>query len=340
MRRVYSSWHRASMVAGVALVLSAGAAGQSATPAASDADAGTWTPPLTPWGDPNLQGNFTNKDETAPFERPEDLGTRAFLTEEEFAARDKRAQEQHAQRQNPIPNPESRGINPGGEWLEFRAASRRTSLLIDPPDGRLPPQTDAAKQRAAAREEARRGRSPADSYEDRSLYDRCISRGLPGSMMPVIYGNSYRIVQAPGVVAISYEMIHETRLIPVDDRPRAGAAARSYMGEARARWEGHTLVVETINFNPKMSFRGSNPETTRLVERFTPTGPNTIEWQVTVEDPSTWTSPFTFAMDLTRDDSEAMIEYACHEGNMAMANILSGHRADERAAAAAEAARR
>ena len=332
MRPEHSSWQRSSVAAAL-LVVSTVAVAQTGAPAA--VPVGAWTPRITPWGDPDLSGNFTNKDETAPFERPEDLGTREFLTAEEFAERDRRAQEQHAQRQNPVPNPESTSINPGGEWLEFRAASRRTSLLVDPPNGRLPPQTDAAKQRAAARDEARRGRGPADSYEDRSLYDRCISRGLPGSMMPVIYGNSYRIVQAPGVVAISYEMIHETRLIPVEDRPRVGAAARSYMGEARGRWEGNTLVVETINFNPKMSFRGSDPETMRLVERFTPTGPNTIEWRVTVEDPATWTSPFTFVMDLTRDDSEAMIEYACHEGNMAMANILSGHRADERAAAAA-----
>jgi len=339
MRREHSSWHRASLAAALLLALGTVASGQSGAPAVSGTDAGTWTPRLTPWGDPDLSGNFTNKDETAPFERPADLGTREFLTDEEFAARDKRAQEQHAQRQNPIPNPESTSINPGGEWLEFRGASRRTSLVIDPPDGRLPPQTDAAKQRAATREAARSSRGPADSYEDRSLYDRCISRGLPGSMMPVIYGNSYRIVQAPGVVAISYEMIHETRLIPVGPSPRAGTAARSYMGEPRGRWEGNTLVVETINFNPKMSFRGSNPETTRLVERFTPTGANTIEWRVTVEDPTTWTTPFTFAMDLTRDDRESMIEYACHEGNMAMANILSGHRADERAAAAAAARR-
>jgi hypothetical protein len=338
MRLERSSWRRGPLAAAL-LALSTLAAGQSSAPVAGGTGAAPWAPRMTPWGDPDLQGNFTNKDETAPFERPVDLGTRAFLTEEEFAERDKRAQEQHAERQSPIPNPESTSINPGGEWLEFRAASRRTSLLVDPADGRLPPQTEAAKQRAAAREEARRGRGPADSYEDRSLYDRCISRGLPGSMMPVIYGNSYRIVQAPGMVAISYEMIHETRLIPVEERPRAGVAARSYMGEARGRWEGQTLVVETTNFNPKMSFRGSNPAATRLVERFTPTGPNTLEWRVTVDDPTTWTSPFTFAMDLTRDDNEAVIEYACHEGNMAMANILSGHRADERAAAAKAAGR-
>jgi len=320
-----------------ALLLSFGtvASGQSDAPVVTGTGATAWIPPLTSWGDPDLQGNFTNKDETASFERPVELGTRAILTEEEFAERDKRAQEQHARRQAPIPEAGSTGINPGGEWLEFRGASRRTSLIVDPPDGRLPPQTEAAKARAAAREEARSGRGPADSYEDRSLYDRCISRGLPGSMMPVIYGNSYRIVQAPGVVAISYEMIHETRLIPVDPLPRVAAATQSYMGEPRGRWEGNTLVVETINFNPKMSFRGSNPDAMRLVERFTPTGPSSIEWRVTVEDPTTWTSPFTFAMDLTRDDNEAMIEYACHEGNMAMANILSGHRAEERAAAAA-----
>ena len=335
MRPKHSSWHRASIVAPLLLALGTVATAQSDAPVVDATAAAPWTPSRTSWGDPNLQGNFTNKDETAPFERPEDLGTRAFLTEEEFAERDRRAQEQHAQRQNPVPNPESTSINPGGEWLEFRAASRRTSLLVDPPDGRLPPQTDAARQRSAARDEARRDRGPADSYEDRSLYDRCISRGLPGSMMPVIYGNSYRIVQAPGVVAISYEMIHETRLVAIDDGPRVGTAARSYMGEARGHWEGNTLVVETTNFNPKMSFRGSNPDTMRLVERFTPTGPDTIEWRVTVEDSATWEKPFTFAMDLTRDDNEAMIEYACHEGNMAMANILSGHRADERAAAAA-----
>jgi hypothetical protein len=341
MRRDHSSWRRAPLAAALLLALGTIASGQSGAPAPVPGGTGAdaWTPRLTPWGDPDLQGNFTNKDETAPFERPVDLGTREFLTDEEFAERAKRAQEQHAQRQNPRPNPESTSINPGGEWLEFRGASRRTSLVIDPPDGRLPAQTDAAKQRAAAREAVRSSRGPADSYEDRSLYDRCISRGLPGSMMPVIYGNSYRIVQAPGVVAISYEMIHETRLIPVHPSPRVGTAARSYMGEPRGRWDGNTLVVETINFNPKMSFRGSNPETMRLVERFTPTGANTIEWRVTVEDPTTWAAPFTFAMDLTRDDREAMIEYACHEGNMAMANILSGHRADERAAAAAAAQR-
>ena len=260
MRRQRSSWHRGSLVAALLLVSGTVASGQSGAPAASGEGAGTWTPPVTLWGDPNLQGNFTNKDETAPFERPAELGTREFLTDEEFAERDQRAQEQHARRQAPTPEAGSTGINPGGEWLEFRGASRRTSLIVDPPDGRLPPQTEAAKERAAAREEARSGRGPADSYEDRSLYDRCISRGLPGSMMPVIYGNSYRIVQAPGVVAISYEMIHETRLIPVDPLPRVGAATRSYMGEPRGRWEGNTLVVETINFNPKMSFRGSNPD--------------------------------------------------------------------------------
>jgi hypothetical protein len=335
MSRQRSSGHGGRPAAALLLSLGTVASAQSGAPVVTGAGAGAWTPPLTSWGDPDLQGNFTNKDETAPFERPVELGTRALLTEEEFAERDKRAQEQHARRQAPIPEAGSTGINPGGEWLEFRGASRRTSLIVDPPDGRLPPQTDAAKARAAAREEARSGRGPADSYEDRSLYDRCISRGLPGSMMPVIYGNSYRIVQAPGVVAISYEMIHETRLIPVGPLPRVAAATQSYMGEPRGRWEGNTLVVETINFNPKMSFRGSSPDAMRLVERFTPTGPNTIEWRVTVEDPTTWTSPFTFAMDLTRDDNEAMIEYACHEGNMAMANILSGHRAEERAAAAA-----
>ena len=169
----------------------------------------------------------------------------------------------------------------------------------------------------------------ADTYTDRSLYDRCITRGLPGSMMPAIYGDSYDIVQGPGFVGIRYEMVHETRVIPLDGRSHVGAALKSHMGDARGRWDGNTLVVETTNFRDESVYRNGNPATMKLVERFTRVSPTRVEWSVTVDDPSTWTRPWTFAMPLTVNDSERLMEYACHEGNRAMENMLSAARADD-----------
>ncbi len=167
---------------------------------------------------------------------------------------------------------------------------------------------------------------------DFTLYERCITRGLPGSMMPAIYGNSYQIIQAPGYVAITYEMIHETRVIPLDGRPHANPAVRSYMGDARGRWDGDTLVVETTNFREEGIYRGANPGTLRLIERFTRTGPKTVKWAVTVDDSQTWTRPWTFSMPLTMDETQPVLEYSCHEGNLGLMNILSAARADEKAA--------
>jgi hypothetical protein len=189
----------------------------------------------------------------------------------------------------------------------------------------------ASAARAAARAAARKGRGPSDSYTDRSLYDRCITRGLPGSMMPANYGNSYRIIQSPGYVAISYEMVHETRIIPLDGRPQVAPAIRQYMGEPRGRWEGNTLVVETSRFKNDPVYRGSNPAALTLIERFTLVAPDQIDWSVTVDDPTSWTQPWTFAMPLTRNDAEAIFEYACHEGNLAMPNLLSAARKAEAA---------
>ncbi len=157
-------------------------------------------------------------------------------------------------------------------------------------------------------------------------------------MMPAIYGNSYEITQAPGFVAIRYEMVHEARVIPLDGSPHLPATIRSYMGDARGHWEGDTLVVETTNIRDEIAYRGSNAATLKLVERFTRTAPDKVRWSVTVDDPSTWTRPWTFAMPLTRDDNEQLVPYECHEGNYAMTNILSGARAEE--AAAAEDARK
>jgi hypothetical protein len=218
-------------------------------------------------------------------------------------------------------------------WFEnYYAANSRAWLVSEPADGKVPPQTDEARARAAARAAARKGRGPADSWEDRSLYDRCITRGIPGSMMPAIYGNSYHIQQSPGYVTITYEMVHDTRVIPLDRRPHLRPGIRQYMGDARGHWEGHTLVVETTNFTDRTPYRGSSDQL-RMTERFTPLGPDTVEWSVTFDDAHTWARPWTFAMNLTQDPSQPPFEYACHEGNYGLRNILNAARAEERAAA-------
>jgi hypothetical protein len=167
------------------------------------------------------------------------------------------------------------------------------------------------------------------SWEELSLYDRCITRGYPNSMLPAIYGDSYQVVQGPGFVAIRIEMIHETRMIPLDGRGHVGPSIRLDMGDARGRFEGDTLIVETTNFRARSAYRNANPQALRLVERFTPTSRDSMEWTVTVDDPTTWTRPWTFSIPLTRNDEEPVHEYACHEGNYAMTNILSGSRAAE-----------
>ncbi len=328
------AWIRMAAISPVLLLLAAVcAAAQSG-----------WTPPRTPWGDPDLQGNYSNKyEQGTPFERPAAFEGRtlADVKGDELAAL-VRERAVELLLNAPFTGGDPVAGNFGGApafYDRFEAArGSRPWLVVDPPDGRIPPMSaegqKASAARAAARAAARRGRGPADSYTDRSLYDRCITRGLPGSMMPANYGNSYRIVQSPGYVAITYEMVHETRIVPVDGRPPLAAAVRQYMGEPRGRWEGATLVVETTNFKDEPAYRGANPAVLRFVERFTATGPDTVEWSLTVEDPSTWTRPWTFAMPLTRNDEEAVFEYACHEGNLAMAHLLSAARAEERAGTA------
>jgi hypothetical protein len=217
-------------------------------------------------------------------------------------------------------------------WFEnYFAVNSRAWLVTDDTDGKVPPVTDEARKRQQAAQAARRaaGRGPADSWEDRSLYDRCITRGVPGSMMPAIYGNSYQIQQGPGVVTITYEMVHDTRVIPLDNRPHLPSTIRQYLGDARGHWEGTTLVVETTNFNDKVAYRNSTDQLV-MTERFTPLGPDTLEWSVTFNDPQTWAKPWTFAMNLTHDESQPPYEYACHEGNYGLRNVLSAARAEER----------
>jgi hypothetical protein len=303
----------------------------------------TWTPPRTPWGDPDISGAFTNKDEQGiPFERDPALGTRGLLTEEEFKARAETALARVSREDSTFDaeDPDSSPANgvwpstaPPPHWGDRGTPTRRTSLVVDPPDGRIPPLTAEAQRRPQPRRLGSTGPGPFNGPEDLSYYDRCISRGLPNSMMPAFYGNSYQIVQAPGSVAIRYEMVHETRIVPLDGGPRLSPAIHQYMGDARGHWEGTTLVVETTNFRPELVYRNGNAKAMKLIERFTRTARDRVQWSVTVDDSTTWTKPWTFEVDLTQDDGQSPLEYSCHEGNYAMFNILSGARADEKAAA-------
>ncbi len=283
----------------------------------------------TPWGDPDLQGAYTNSDESLiPMERPDTLSGKSLsdVSAEELAKLNEQRNE------NRIEADKQRWeLRSPLHWFEnHNPRNSRAWLVVDPPDGKIPPTTAEAKARATARAQARKGRGEADSYEDRSLYDRCITRGLPGSMMPAIYGNSYEIVQGPGFVAIQYQMVNELRVIPLDGRPHISSAIRNYMGDARGHFEGDTLVIETTNFTDKVPYRGSSQDL-KLIERFTPRAPGVVEWSVTFDDPATWTRPWTFAMNLTKT-TERPFEYACHEGNYAMRNMLSIAREEEKAA--------
>ena len=301
-----------------------------------------YRPARTAWGDPDLQGNYTNKyEQSTPLERPDEFAGRRIedVTAAELAA------VLDARERRVLARPEAVGP------LQFRDAvdvtkGSRPWLLVDPPDGKMPAMTPEALRRlgpAALGQDTglggvlnSRGGStgsfgpgPFDRIEDFTLWDRCITRGLPGAMMPHILGNSYQIIQAPGLVAIRYELVHDARIIPVDGRPHARAGLRFEMGDARGHWDGDTLVVETTNFKDRSTYRNANAATLRLVERFTRTAPDRLEWSVTVDDRSTWTRPWTFAMPLVRNDAEAILEFACHEGNYAVPNILSAGRAAE-----------
>lgn len=296
--------------------------------------------PRTAWGHPDMQGWYSNLSENGtPLEKPAQFAGRNLedIKGEELLAIKQAAQNRTVESfAGPLHAPE--------DWWQKDLNMVKGSqawLIIDPPDGKIPALTAEATARNAARAAERRAnpRGPSDSWEDRSLYDRCITRGLPGSMMPVIYGNSYQILQTPTYVAIRYEMIHETRIIPLDGRPHASSKIQTHMGDARGHWDGDTLVVETTNFRDDSAFRNANGATLKITERFTRVGPKTVKWVVTVDDPRTWTKPWTFAMPLTMDDTQPVLEYACHEGNLGLRNILSSARAEEKKAAEEAAAK-
>ena len=302
----------------------------------------TYVPPRTPWGDPDLQGIWPG-NMGVPMQRPVEMGERTQLTDGEFAKREAQAAAQAKADAELFVTGRGGGIGGPSHWVERGQPTRQTSLVIDPPNGRLPALTAAAEKR---RKEARGGRGPtgewrgeADTYEDLNIYYRCITRGVLGSVIPVIYGNGNEIVQGPGYVVFRNEMIHESRVIPLDGRPHPSQAIRMYMGDSRGHWEGETLVVETTNFTDRVAI-GSNgagypgdpgyhSEALRLVERFTRTGEHSLNYQATVDDPQTWVRPWTLLIPLTRGTDAHLHEYACHEGNYAMSNILSGARSDE-----------
>lgn len=297
------------------------------------------TIPRTPWGDPDLQGTYTNSNESGiPMERPvEFAGKRLDEVRPADLARLMAQRAEQVRKTAAIiggTTDNDTGAGPPHWYENYNPANSRAWMISDPPDGRMPAQTEDAKRRAAAVRAARRGGDgyyvgPFDKPSDLSLYVRCITRGLPGSMMPAIYGNSYDITQAPGFVAIRYEMVHETRIIPLDGRAHAPPALKWQMGDARGRWEGDTLVVETTNLIEASAFGGAS-ERLKITERFRPTSRNTIEWSATFDDPSTWVRPWTFGMRLTRDNSQQVFEYACHEGNEGLRGILSAARAAEK----------
>ena len=297
-----------------------------------------YTPAKTPWGHPDISGDYTNKDEAnTPLERPDEFKGRdpRSFTQAELDELVKKRQTQAAAIAGGIGGAET-GAGPTHWYEHLRGTGNRPWFITDPADGKLPPMTpQALKHEAAvaALNDARNGEGRADSWLDRSTYDRCITRGLPGSMMPAIYGNAYQILQTPDSVVIRYEMIHETRVIPLDGRPHVSKAIRGYLGDARGHWEGNTLVVETTNFTNRTHFGYNNrynSESFRLTERFTPTAPGRLQWEVTFNDPEVWTRPFTLAMPLTRDDTQEIFEYACHEGNLGLEHILAAARAEEK----------
>jgi len=337
-----------ALVIAVAFLAPGNVAGQteSATKAAAAktaASAKPWTPPRTPDGQPDLQGVWDYRTIT-PLERPKELGTKAFFTEEEAAKYEKTEN----QRQNrDLIDPEQGGLfYPKGGVVPYNefwydrgnkvAGTKRTSLIVDPPDGRLPPWTPEGQKEADLRAVAERndqlGHPAADSWEDRPLQERCLvglNAGPP--MVPGAYNNDVQLLQTPGYVVILNEMVHSARIVPLDGRPHR--IIRQWRGDSVGHWEGNTLVVDTTNFRRETSLPGSTANM-HLIERFTRTDANTLLYEFTVDDPTMWTRPWTAVVPMTKSD-DPIYEYACHEGNYAMSGILAGARAADKAAAEA-----
>jgi hypothetical protein len=308
-------------------------AAQAPVAVKATAPAKAWTVARTPDGQPDLQGFWTNAG-YAPLERPDNV-TKEFYTKEEAIEYEKKFVDTEAEQTEPgtIPDVHYDHTQFGlDRSLAGYSPNLRTSLIVDPPNGKLPPLSAEGKKRAAERAEARkRMGGPYDAAENLPLGARCIIMNRAGPMLYGNYNNNYQIVQTPGQVMILVEMLHDVRIIPLDGRPHVSQNVRQWTGDSRGHYEGDTLVVETTNFNNKNPFNGSS-ENMRLVERFTRTDENTIRYQFTVDDPATWTKPFTAEMPM-RKTIGPLFEHACHEGNYGLFNILAGARAEEKRAA-------
>lgn len=322
---------------------------QSTNATVAKTGAQTWTAPRTPDGQPDLQGVWANNNAT-PLERPKELKGRAYLTDQEVAALKKKAHELFDDGNSDAAFGDSvftsvlanvRGTKSGFKstdggtgdyssvWLVERNFDSRTSLITDPPDGRLPDVTAEGQKRQAA-VAATRGRLP-EGPEDRSLSERCITFGAP--RLGAGYNSYYQIVQSRDSVAILMETIHDARIIPLDGRPHVPSTVHEWLGDSRGHWEGDTLVVDTTNYRAGAFMNAS--EKLHVVERFTRNGPEKLKYEVTIDDPGTWTRPWSVMIPLSHS-RDAIFEYACHEGNLGMVGILGGARAEEKAAAAAE----
>jgi hypothetical protein len=287
-----------------------------------------WKAPRTAWGAPDLTGIWTSDDmRGVPATRPAAQKDRESLTPEEFQRRaggDEASRDRAVNQETVLRN--EFGVRTFGY----------TSFVVDPPDGQLPALTPAgqAKQRASFGV-GTFGGGPFNDFSNFSLYDRCITRGIAG-IFPVLYGNGLRIMQTPNEVIVSYEMIHDTRVIPLDGRPHVGAKIEQYMGDSRGHWEGDTLVVETTNFTNRVgAFNGPNSDKLKVTERFTRIDPQMIDYRIRVEDPVMYAAPFTIRYTITQQPNYQLYEYSCHEGNGAVGNALSGERAYEREVAEA-----
>jgi len=313
-----------AIVLSTAGLLALGGIGAIAQESYGDSD---WVLERLPWGHPDLTGTFSSDDmRGVPLQRPEDLGDQRFLTDEAFTERQDQNNQQVARLdEGGTPFLAERGIR----------SFRQTSLIVNPANGRMPPLTPEGEAAAAARP-PRGSAPPPSSWLDLRLYDRCITRGVVGSVLPVIYGNGLEIFQSPDAVVIHYEMIHEARIIHLDGRPHVDEAIQTYMGDPIGYWDGDTLVVETTNFRGEtgIGLNGGGIPTTpaiRLTERFTRVAEHQINYEVTVDDPGLYTAPFMISMPLTNQPGYRVLPYECHEGNLALPNILSAARAEEAA---------
>ena len=332
----------AVLAAIVLLALLAPPLAESQARSASNGSAAAWTPSKTLWGDPDLQGIYTSDDlQEIPLERPAELGDRRYFTEQELARKAAQlASRAKADLQEFAAPSASVSTGPPSNWGERpRRPARQTSLIVDPPNGRLPRLTAEGEKRQAAaalNQTAFTDHRPPASWEDYDFYIRCITRGLAGSIFPSAYDNGTQIVQAPGYVTLIQEKVHEARVIPLDGRPHAGPNVRGYLGDSRGHWEGATLVVETTNFLDNRTSVGRNgngvptSDVLRLTERFTRVDPNTINYELLVDDPKVFTRPWTVAFPITQEPGYQLFEYTCHETNYAMFNSLSGARAEEK----------